>query len=117
MKDLSHLSHRLFPYSGPGGPPPYRIYVDSGTVFMCITALAPTCPVVAPFALIYYVVISLMLRWLLIFVYRPRYDGGGNKWPALHEIIISSLVLGQVRSFLDIFFTCFEFLSHGFLLL
>ena len=34
--------------SGPGGPMPFRIYVDSGVVFLCIVALAPACPLVAP---------------------------------------------------------------------
>jgi hypothetical protein len=71
--------------------------VDSGTVFMCIVAMAPVCPVIAPAATIYYMVIIIMLRWLLVFVYRPWYDTGGNKWPTLHEIIISATIFGQVR--------------------
>ena len=33
---------------GPGGPLPFRIYVDSGAVFLCVVALAPACPLVAP---------------------------------------------------------------------
>jgi hypothetical protein len=87
---------RLMRGGGPGGPPPYRIYVDSGTAHMCIVAMAPVCPLIAPLALLYYIVILLMLRWLLVFVYRPWYDAGGNKWPALHEIVVSSTIFGQV---------------------
>lgn len=87
---------RLMRGGGPGGPPPYRIYVDGGTALMCIVAIAPACPLIAPLALAYYAVMLLMLRWLLLFVYRPWYDAGGNKWPALHEIIISATIFGQV---------------------
>lgn len=83
---------------GPGGPPPYRIYIDAGTVFMCITSLAPCCPIIAPAATLYYMMAIPILRWLLIFVYRPKYDAGGIKLPYLHEIIISSLILGQILS-------------------
>jgi len=37
-----------------------------------------------------------MLRWLLVFGYRPTFDGGGDKWPYLHHMIITSLLLGQL---------------------
>jgi len=87
---------RLMRGGGPGGPPPYRIYVDAGTVNMCLVAIAPVCPLIAPLALIYLLTMQLLLRWLLIFVYRPSYDAGGNKWPALHDIIISSTIFGQI---------------------
>jgi hypothetical protein len=63
---------------------------------MCIVAIAPVCPLIAPLVLAYFVMMLLMLRWLLTFVYRPWYDAGGNKWPALHEIILSATIFGQV---------------------
>jgi len=88
--------NRVMRGGGPGGPPPYRINVDSGTVFMCITTLAPVAPIIAPFATLYYVIFIPMLRWLHIFVYRPKYDAGGSRLPIYHEIIISSLILGQM---------------------
>lgn len=87
---------RLMRGGGPGGPPPYRMYVDSGTAFMCVVAMAPACPLMAPIAFGYFVVVVLMLRWLLVFVYRPAYDSGGMKWPALHEMLISSILFGQI---------------------
>jgi hypothetical protein len=31
---------------GPGGPIPYRIYIDGGVVFVCVIALAPQSPLV-----------------------------------------------------------------------
>jgi Calcium-dependent channel, 7TM region, putative phosphate len=63
---------------------------------MCITSLAPTAPLVAPFATLYYMIFIPMLRWLHIFVYRPTYDAGGARFPIYHDIIISSLILGQL---------------------
>lgn len=37
-----------------------------------------------------------VLRWILIFVHRPQHDGGGQRWPLLHEILISSMIVAQV---------------------
>ena len=58
----------------------------------------------------YYLVFSPVLRWLLIFVQRPEYDGGGKRWPLLHEILISSMIVAQVGLnvlFLqDVLFVC-----------
>jgi len=88
--------NRVMRGGGPGGPPPYRIYIDSGVVFMCLTSLAPACPIIAPMCLLYYSIFIPILRWLHIFVYRPFYDGGGNRLPVIHEIIISSLILSQL---------------------
>lgn len=63
---------------------------------MCMTSLAPVAPLIAPFATLQYMVFIPILRWLNIFVYRPKYDGGGNKWPVLHNVLISALIWGQV---------------------
>eukprot|EP00533_Pseudo-nitzschia_delicatissima_P009379 CAMPEP_0116084330 /NCGR_PEP_ID=MMETSP0327-20121206/3747_1 /TAXON_ID=44447 /ORGANISM="Pseudo-nitzschia delicatissima, Strain B596" /LENGTH=1201 /DNA_ID=CAMNT_0003575273 /DNA_START=88 /DNA_END=3693 /DNA_ORIENTATION=+ len=90
-----HWFNRVMRGGGPGGPPPYRIYVDSGVVFMCVTSMAPIVPIIAPAACLYYLMFIPILRWLHIFVYRPFYDGGGNRLPIIHEMIISSLILGQ----------------------
>lgn len=81
---------------GAGGPTPYRIYVDSGIVLLCIVGLSPMVPIVAPIATIYFIVVQPMLRWLLIFVYRPRYETGGERWPLCHQIVISSLIMAQI---------------------
>ena len=93
---FSHSDHFLYYTCRPGGPPPYRIYIDSGVVFMSLTSLAPACPIIAPAALLYYIMFIPMLRWLHIFVYRPFYDGGGSKLPVIHEILISCLILSQI---------------------
>lgn len=35
---------------GPGGPIPYRIYIDGGVVFVCVIALAPQSPLVGKYS-------------------------------------------------------------------
>ena len=39
-----------------------------------------------------------MLRFTVVFAYRPVFEGGGDKWPKLHHIIITSLLLSQVSA-------------------
>ena len=80
---------------GPGGPVPYRIYVDSGVVFMCTAALGPASPIVALAALAYFFVSEPLLRRNVIFIYRPRYDDGGLRWMFVFDMIISALIVGH----------------------
>lgn len=87
---------RMVMGGGPGCTMPYRIYVDSGVVFMCLLALGPAVPLVAPAACAYFLVCQPLLRRNLIYVYRPKYDGGGLRWPFLFDMIISSMVLGSI---------------------
>ena len=81
---------------GPGGPIPYRIYIDGGVVFLCVVALAPQSPLVAPVALLYYLVCVPLWRRCCTFVYRPRFDSGGELWPFLSDMLITSLFMGQL---------------------
>lgn len=90
------FSLSLSSFRGPGTEISYRVYVDSGYVLSAMTALAPVCPLIGPFAFLYFVMISPMIRWLVVFAYRPKFDSGGGKWPKLHHMVITSLVLGQV---------------------
>lgn len=87
---------RLVRGGGPGGPIPYRIFVDSGVVFMCALSLAPASPLVAPACFCYFVVCQPLLRRNLIFVYRPKFDGGGFRWPFVFDMTISAMVVGTV---------------------
>lgn len=87
--------NRILKGGGSGSEVPYRIYVDHGYVFACMLVLGPFCPLIGPFALLYFIVLAPMIRWVLVFQYRPQFDGGGDKWPKLHHIIISSLLLSQ----------------------
>lgn len=87
---------RLTIGGGPGGPVPYRIFVDSGVVLMCTVALGPASPLVAPAALAYFLLCEPLLRRNVIFVYRPRYDDGGLRWMFIFDMIISALVVGQM---------------------
>lgn len=81
---------------GAGPSLPYRIFVDSGVVFMCLVALAPASPLVSLAALIYYLYCCPLFRRNCIFVYRPKFDGGGIRWPFLSDILISSLMVSQI---------------------
>jgi len=81
---------------GPGGPVPYRIYVDSGVVFMTVLALAPASPLLAIAALVYFLYFQPLLRRNLIYVYRPRYDGGGLRWPFIFDMCISAMIVGSL---------------------
>ena len=81
---------------GPGQPTPYRIYVDSGIVLLCLLALAPSSPLVAPACFVYYLVFQPILRRNLIFMYRPKFDGGGFRWPVIFDMCISCVVYGQI---------------------
>ncbi len=81
---------------GPGGPIPYRIYIDSGVVFMTIVALAPVSPLLAPFAMLYFLYCTPLWRRNVIYLYRPKFDTGGLRWPFLSDILISSLCVAQV---------------------
>eukprot|EP00549_Striatella_unipunctata_P025575 CAMPEP_0118722814 /NCGR_PEP_ID=MMETSP0800-20121206/31639_1 /TAXON_ID=210618 ORGANISM="Striatella unipunctata, Strain CCMP2910" /NCGR_SAMPLE_ID=MMETSP0800 /ASSEMBLY_ACC=CAM_ASM_000638 /LENGTH=353 /DNA_ID=CAMNT_0006631135 /DNA_START=377 /DNA_END=1438 /DNA_ORIENTATION=+ len=81
---------------GSGGQAPYRIYIDSGVVFLCTVALGPASPIVAPCALCYFLFMLPILRRNMIFVYRPRFDSGGSRWPFLFDVCISSLLVGQL---------------------
>jgi hypothetical protein len=49
----------------------------------------------APMALLYYVVCTPLWRRNCIFMYRPKFDSGGERWPFLSEVMITSLFMGQ----------------------
>jgi len=81
---------------GPGAPTPYRIYVDSGIVLLCLMALAPASPIVAPACFTYFIFFQPILRRNLIYMYRPKFDGGGFRWPFIFDMCIACMVAGQV---------------------
>lgn len=81
---------------GPGGPIPYRIYIDSGVVFLCTVALSPVAPLVAPAALLYFLYCAPLWRRNLIFMYRPKFDAGGLRWPFLADIFVTSIFAAQI---------------------
>lgn len=87
---------RMFKGGGAGSRLPYRIYVEGGTVLMFALALAPAAPIVAPFVVLYFLVCSPLLRYVVIFTYKPLYDAGGARWPFLFEMVIVCLLAGQI---------------------
>lgn len=65
-------------------------------VIMFVLALAPAAPILSPFAVIYFIICNPILRHVLIFTYKPQFDGGGIRWPFLFDACISSLLVSQV---------------------
>jgi len=84
------------PTLGAGAPVPYRIYVDSGVVMLCLFALAPASPLIAPAAMLYFFFCTPLLRWTMIFLYKPKFDIGGQRFPFICDICISGMVVGQI---------------------
>ena len=108
---------------GPGGPVPYRVYVDSGLVFLCSVALSPAAPLLSAFALLYFLFCWPLMRRNLIFVYRPSYDAGGGHWPFLFEILMSSMFTAVIlltammalkQAYLPAFFASLPFIPMIF---
>lgn len=81
---------------GPGGLVPYRIYVDSGVVFLCLMGLAPVSPLLAPAALLYFLYCAPLWRRNCIYMYRPMFDTGGIRWPFLSDVLISAIFVAQL---------------------
>jgi len=81
---------------GVGNRIPYRWYVESGFILMCVLALAPTAPLLSTFAVMYFVICNPILRHVLIFTYKPQFDAGGIRWPFIFDMVISSLLVGHI---------------------
>lgn len=81
---------------GSGGAIPFRIYVDSGVVMTCLLALAPASPLIAIAVFFYFLFSVPMLRWILIFLHKPKFDIGGARFPFIFDMCISGMVLGQL---------------------
>jgi len=81
---------------GSGGPIPFRIYVDAGVVMLCLLALAPASPLIAIAAFVYFLFCVPMLRWVLIFLYKPKFDIGGARFPFIFDMCVSGMIAGQI---------------------
>lgn len=91
-----HCCSRMVRGGGPGGPVPYRVFIDTGVVLLCVLALAPASPLVSPVALIHFAFSEPLLRRNIIFMYRPKFDAGGIRWTFLFEMVMSSMLFAQV---------------------
>jgi hypothetical protein len=80
---------------GTGGPVPYRIYVNSGVVMLCLFVLAPASPLIAAAAFMYFLFCVPMLQWTMIFLYKPRFDLGRKRFPFCFNMIISGMLVGN----------------------
>lgn len=59
-------------------------------------ALAPASPIVAPACFVYFLMFQPILRRNLIFMYRPKFDGGGFRWPFIFDMCIACCVAGEI---------------------
>ncbi|MGK3757857.1 MAG: hypothetical protein ACI8RD_010171 [Bacillariaceae sp.] len=76
---MDWLNNYVLKGGGIGRDVPYRIYVDSGYIFACLISMSPMVPLLGPFCLLHFTIVSPILRWLLVFTYRPKFDSGGGK--------------------------------------
>jgi len=81
---------------GPGGAIYYSLYVESGIVLICVVSLTPISPLLAPAALGHFLFCSPLWRRNLIYMYRPKFDSGGSRWPFLADIFYSVILISQM---------------------
>ena len=65
-----------------------------GCILVCSGACSTITPV-APVALLYFLVCVSLWRRNCIFLDRPKFDSGGERWPFLSDMLIASLSVGQ----------------------
>ena len=63
---------------------------------LCVFALAPASPLIAPAAFVYFLFCTPLLRWTMIFLYKPRFDMGGSRFPFIFDMCVSGMVVGQI---------------------
>lgn len=63
---------------------------------LCLFALAPASPLIAPAAFAYFLFCTPLLRWTMIFLYKPKFDMGGGRFPFIFDICVSGMVTGQI---------------------
>lgn len=63
---------------------------------LCVFALAPASPLISAAAFLYFLFAVPMLRWTLIFLYKPKFDIGGQRFPFLCDMFFSGIFVGQV---------------------
>jgi hypothetical protein len=47
-------------------------------------------------AFCYYLFCAPMLRWTMIFLYRPKFDIGGGRFPFIFDMCVSGMIVGQI---------------------
>jgi len=63
---------------------------------LCLLALAPASPLIAIAAFVYFLFSVPMLRWVLIFLYKPKFDIGGARFPFIFDMCVSGMLAGQI---------------------
>mmetsp|Transcript_6024 Transcript_6024/g.16044 ORF Transcript_6024/g.16044 Transcript_6024/m.16044 type:complete len:898 (+) Transcript_6024:96-2789(+) len=68
----------------------HTMFILLGVVYSCIN------PIIAPSALVYFIVRSLIERYENIFVYRRRYESGGQLWGRVFEQVMVGIYIFQL---------------------
>ena len=65
-------------------------------VLLSLVALGPSSPLIGPASFLYFLWTQPVLRRCAIYVYRPKFDGGGLRWPFVYDMSISALLVGHI---------------------
>lgn len=63
---------------------------------LCLFALAPASPLISFAAFFYFLVCVPILRWTTIFLYKPRFDIGGKRFPFCFDMLVSGMLVGNI---------------------
>jgi hypothetical protein len=61
-----------------------------------VFALAPASPLISAAAFVYFLFCTPLLRWTMIFLYKPKFDIGGQRFEFIFDMCISAMVVGQI---------------------
>lgn len=83
--------------------PPHFDFVQSYNIvlffFTIALAYSSTSPLILPFALIYFSVVSFVYKYMLMYIYVTKTESGGQVWPILFRSIMVSTIVFQLVTF------------------
>lgn len=80
-------------------PPPfdyplaYNMLLFFFTIALLYSAIAP---LVLPFALLFFVVSTIVYKYMLMYIFVTKIESGGRMWPVLFQALLTSTILFQV---------------------
>ncbi|KAI8989431.1 hypothetical protein BDB01DRAFT_848605 [Pilobolus umbonatus] len=74
-------------------PQSYNLLLFFFTIALIYSAMSP---LILPFAFLYFVVASIVYKYLLMYIYITKSESGGKLWPVLFQTVMTSVVFFQV---------------------